>query len=172
MDRGQLLAALEMFAKNWLAHDGCWFLAAEAELGMEAAIRLDAVTWERFAQAEARRIVEAFELPRGGGLDALERALSLRMYALINEQHCEWSEDRSTLRFRMDVCRVQETRRRKGLDDFPCSSVGIVEFTAFAKTIDPRICTRCLHCPPDAAEGKYCGWEFSVGNDDAEESPR
>ncbi len=172
MDREQLLAALTIFAKNWLAHDGCWFLAAEAELGMEAAIRLDAVAWERFAQAEARRIVEAFELPRGGGLDALERALSLRMYALINEQHCEWSEDRSTLRFRMDVCRVQEARRRKGLDDFPCASVGIVEFTAFARTIDPRIRTRCLHCPPDAAEGKYCGWEFSVGNDDAEESPR
>ena len=66
MGREELLAALEMFAKNWLAHDGCWFLAAEAELGMEAAIR----------------------------------------------------------------------------------------------------------CPPDAPEGKYCAWEFSVGDDDAEEPQR
>jgi hypothetical protein len=172
MDREQLLAALAMFAKNWLAHDGCWFLAAEAELGMEAAIRLDAAAWGRFAHAEARRIAEGFGLPRDGGLETLERALGLRMYSLINEQHCEWSADRSTLRFRMDVCRVQETRRRKGLDDFPCSSVGIVEFTAFARTIDPRIRTRCLYCPPDAAEGKYCAWEFSVGDDDAEEPPR
>jgi len=172
MDREQLLAALAMFAKNWLAHDGCWFLAVEAEVGMEAAIRLDAAAWGRFAHAEARRIAEGFALPRDGGLETLERALGLRMYALINEQHCEWSADRSTLRFQMDVCRVQETRRRKGLDDFPCSSVGIVEFTAFARTIDPRIRTRCLHCPPDAAEGKYCAWEFSVGDDVAEEPPR
>jgi hypothetical protein len=172
MDSEQLLAALEMFAKNWLAHDGCWFLAAEAELGMEAAIRLDAASWERFAAAEARRILEGFGVPRGGGLDALERALSLRMYALINEQHAEWSPDRTTLRFVMDVCRVQETRRRKGLDDFPCASVGIVEFSTFARTVDPRIQTRCLHCPPDAPEGTYCAWEFTLGDDDAEEPPR
>ena len=29
MNREELLRALEMFAKNWLAHDGCSFLAAE-----------------------------------------------------------------------------------------------------------------------------------------------
>ena len=171
MDRDELLKALEMFAKNWLAHDGCWFLAAEDELGMEAAIRLDAAAWGRFAAAEARRLLSGFDIPAGGGLDSLERALSLRMYAVINEQHLEWSEDRLTLRFFMDVCRVQETRRRKGLDDFPCASVGIVEFSTFARTVDPAIRTRCLHCPPDATEGKYCGWEFSIGNEDAEDGP-
>ena len=45
-------------------------------------------------------------------------------------------------------------------------------FAAFARPVDPRIRTRCLHCPPDAAEGKHCAWEFSVEDDDAEESPR
>jgi hypothetical protein len=169
MEREQLLAALEMFAKNWLAHDGCWFLAAEDELGMEAAIRLDAVAWGRFAAAEARRLMAGFAIAPGGGLEALAKALSLRMYAVINEQHLEWSEDRSKLRFFMDVCRVQETRRRKGLEDFPCASVGIVEFSTFARTIDPRIRTRCLHCPPDTPEGKYCGWEFSIEDHDAED---
>ena len=168
MDREQLLAALEMFAKNWLAHDGCWFLAAEDELGMEAAIRLDAAAWGRFAQAEARRLMAGFGIPANGGLEALATALEHRMYAVINEQHLEWSQDRKTLRFVMDVCRVQETRRRKGLADFPCASVGIVEFSTFARTIDERIVTRCLHCPPDAPEGKYCGWEFSI-EDDAED---
>ncbi len=160
MSREQLLKALEMFAKNWLAHDGCWFLAAEERLGMEAAIELDAVAWARFAAAEARRIVTSFDLPPQGGLDALETALGLRMYAVINAQHAEWSADRRTLRFSMDVCRVQETRRRKGLADFPCKSVGMVEFETFARTVDPRIGTTCLHCPPEAPPGKYCAWEF------------
>ena len=41
MDRDELLLALEMFAKNWLAHDGCWFLAAEEQYGMDAAIALE-----------------------------------------------------------------------------------------------------------------------------------
>src|SRR5512146_1415749 len=162
MGREELLRALEMFAKNWLAHDGCWFLAAEERLGMQAAIELDTDSWARFAAAEARRIITTFDIPKQGGLAALEKALGLRMYAVINAQRLEWSADRRTLRFFMDVCRVQETRRRKGLPDFPCKSVGTVEFETFAQTVDSRIRTKCLHCPPDAPEGKYCGWEFSV----------
>src|SRR5512146_2240033 len=162
LTREQLLKALEMFAKNWLAHDGCWFLAAEERLGMEVAIELDVGSWARFAASEARRILATFGIPPNGGLAALEQALALRMYALINAQRIEWSADRRTLRFFMDVCRVQETRRRKGLPDFPCKSVGTVEFANFARTVDPRIRTRCLHCPPAAPSGKYCGWEFTI----------
>ena len=165
MSREELVRALEMFAKNWLAHDGCWFLAAEERLGMEAAIELDTRAWERFAEAEARRIMATFHLPHQGGLEALETALGLRMYSLINTQRLEWADDRTRLRFFMDVCRVQETRRRKGLPDFPCKSVGTVEFETFARTIDPRIHTTCLHCPPETPEGKYCAWEFSIGED-------
>lgn len=162
MSRAELLKALEMFAKNWLAHDGCWFLAVEGKLGLEEAIELDRRAWERFAAAEARRLMSSFDLPENGGLETLKQALALRMYAVINRQHSEWFEDRKRLRFVMDVCRVQETRRRKGLDDFPCKTVGIAEFTTFARTIDPRIRTTCLHCPPDAQDGQYCGWEFSL----------
>jgi len=170
LSREELLRALEAFAKNWLAHDGCWFLAAEGKLGLDAAIELDARAWERFAGVEARRIMETFGIPPRGGLAALERALALRMYALINQQHAEWSVDRRTLRFVMDRCRVQETRRQKGLDPFPCRPVGTVEFTTFVSTLDPRIVTTCLHCPPDAPLGAACAWEFTLApseDDDA-----
>ena len=162
MTREELLLALEMFAKNWLAHDGCWFLATEESLGIGAAIELDTIAWQRFAATEANRIMMTFSIPPAGGLEALERALSLRQYSLINTQRTEWSKDGQRLRIFMDVCRVQETRRRKGLADFPCKSVGTVEFETFARTVDPRIHTRCLHCPPESPEGKYCGWEFSL----------
>jgi hypothetical protein len=163
MSREDLMKALEMFAKNWLAHDGCWFLAAERQHGLEAAIRLDTESWAQFAVVEARRIMNTFGFPAGGGLEVLEKALALRMYVLINDQRSEWRNGR--LRFYMDVCRVQETRRRKGLPDFPCKPVGTVEFSTFARTIDPRISTACLHCPPDAPEGRYCGWEFTLNGD-------
>lgn len=147
MSREELLRALEMFAKNWLAHDGCWFLAAEEHFNMETAIELDARSWKRFAAAEARRIMTTFDIPANGGLPALEKALGLRLYAVINSQRTEWSTDRRCLRFFMDVCRVQEARRRKDLPDFPCKSVGTTEFETFASTVDPRIRTTCLHCP-------------------------
>lgn len=163
MGRDELLSALAMFARNWLAHDGSWFLAAEERFGMEAAIELDARSWARFAAAEARRIMATFDLPAGGGLPALEEALGLRLYSVVNAQRVEWSVDRQRLRFFMDQCRVQDTRRRKGLPDFPCRPVGTVEFETFARTIDPRIVTKCLRCPPDAPEAQSCAWEFTLG---------
>jgi len=167
MSREELLQALEMFAKNWLAHDGCWFLAAEQRFDIDTAIDLDTRAWAQFAAIEARRITTTFDVPANGGLAALEKALALRMYSVINAQHAEVCEDGRCLRFVMDVCRVQEARRRKGLADFPCKSVGIVEFSTFAKTVDPRIQTKCVHCPPEAPEGKYCAWEFRL-----EQAPR
>lgn len=164
MTREDLLRALDMFAKNWLAHDGCWFLAAEERLGMDTAISLDADSWRRFAAAEARRVMDTFGQPGLEGLEALERALAHRMYSFINEQHAEWSEDRKELTFVMDRCRVQETRRRKGLPDFPCRPVGEVEFSAFSATVDPRIRVQCRHCPPDAKDGQYCAWTFRLND--------
>ncbi len=162
MSHEELLRALEMFAKNWLAHDGCWFLACEAAVGLQKAIEFDRQAWRQFAAVEARRIMQTFNVPQNGGLKALEQALNLRMYSLINEQHTEWSEGGQCLRFSMDICRVQETRRRKGLADFPCKPVGEAEFTTFAETVDARIRTRCIHCPPEAPEGNYCAWEFRM----------
>ena len=162
MGRDELLGVVEMFAKNWLAHDGCWFLAAEERFGIETAIELDAASWARFAQVEARRIMATFNIPPAGGLLALEKALGLRLYSAVNTQRVEWSEDRMQLRFFMDECRVQHARRRKGLAPFPCKRVGMVEFRTFAETIDPRISTTCLHCPPDAPGDRYCGWEFTL----------
>ena len=65
LDRDGLFKALDVFAKNWLAHDGSWFLAAEERYGMETAMELDAAAWHRFAAAEARRIMETYTIPKG-----------------------------------------------------------------------------------------------------------
>ena len=162
LDRDGLLRALEVFASNWLAHDGCWFLAAEERFGMEAAIALDTASWRRFAAAEAKRIMAAFAIPPGGGLESLRQALAYRMYSFINPWKTEVSPDGDRLRFFMESCRVQDTRRRKGLPDFPCKGVGQVEFETFARTVDPRIQTTCLHCPPDPEAEGHCGWEFRL----------
>ena len=98
----------------------------------------------------------------GGGIPALLECLNHRLYARLNlQQAIEVSDSRAV--FRMVDCRVQSARKRKGLDDFPCKSVGIVEYSEFARTIDPRIQTRCIACPPDAhPEEFWCAWEFTL----------
>ena len=68
--------------------------------------------------------------------------------------------------FRMNKCRVQDARKRHGLKDFPCKSVGIVEYSTFARTIDPRLKCRCVACPPDDHPDQwYCSWEFTLEDD-------
>ena len=161
LSREELLKVVKMFAKNWLAHDGSWFLAAEEKFGMETAVELDINSWERFAVAEAKRIKSEIGLPDNGGLMALEKALQYRMYSAINKQQIEFV-DENTLVFRMVECRVQSTRMRKGLPPFACKPVGVVEFGKFARTIDPRIKTSVISCPPDPIRDFYCGWKFTL----------
>ena len=130
LDKETLVDLLEDAAKNWLAHDGLWFQAVEKEFGMDAALKLDAKAWKIFTQLEAKRIMHHLGIAPGGGIEALEQALQYRLYARINEQSMYRVDDR-TLRFEMNACRVQTARERKGLPDFPCKSVGIVEYAYF-----------------------------------------
>jgi len=63
----------------------------------------------------------------------------------------------------MNDCRVQSVLKRHRLPDFPCKSVGLVEYPEFAKTIDPRIKTTCIACPPDDHPDEYyCAWKFYI----------
>ncbi len=162
MTKEQLIALVVDDAKNWLAHDGLWFQAVERAHGLEAAIEADRAAWEKFTVIEAQRILARLGLKPGGGIPALLECLKHRLYARLNDQDAiEVTDTRAV--FRMVDCRVQSTRRRKGLADFPCKSVGIVEYTEFARAIDPRIRTRCVACPPDAAPRDYfCAWEFTL----------
>lgn len=168
LSREQLVDMLEDAAKLWLAHDGLWFQAVEKHHGMDQAIQLDGEAWERFTAIEAKRIMARHQIAPRGGVPALAKALSLRLYAYINEQEIVEQDDKHLV-FRMNKCRVQSARHRKGLADFPCKSVGIIEYSGFAKTIDPRFETRCLYCPPDKHPANAsCAWEFVLNDVDDE----
>ena len=101
-------------------------------------------------------------IEEGCGIPALAKALGLRLYAFINEQEIVEQSDEHLV-FRMNDCRVQSARKKKGLSDFPCKPVGLVEYAGFASTIDPLIQTRCIGCPPDDhPDDWYCAWEFRL----------
>ncbi len=162
LTKEELMDYIEDVSKNWLAIDGTWFQAVEKELGLEKAIEFDVAQWKRFTVIEAKRIMRRFNIPENGGITALVKALNYRVYANINVQETvEISENRCV--FRMNNCRVQSARKRRNLPDFPCKPVGIIEYEDFAKTIDPRIKTKCICCPPDRhPENYYCAWEFTI----------
>ncbi len=162
MDRETLLKIIDAYAKAWQAMDGAYFLSLEKKYGMDVAMEMDREAWRIFSPIEAKRIMREFGVKEGGGLKSLEQALKFRVYAALNKQSIKWEGDNKLI-FTMNSCRVQVARERKGLPDFPCKSVGIIEYTEFAKTIDPRIKTRCIFCPPDEhPDDAYCSWEFTL----------
>ena len=162
LSKQELMDYVEDISKNWLAIDGTWFQAVETEYGLEKALELDVKQWKRFTIIEAKRIMHRFNISENGGIPALMKALKYRVSANINIQEIlEVSEDRCV--FRMIDCRVQSARKRRGLPDFPCKQVGVIEYGLFAKTIDPRIETKCIACPPDNHPDDYwCAWEFTI----------
>ena len=162
LSKEELIEYIEDLSKNWLAHDGLWFLAVEKKFGLETAIELDREAWKTFTIIEAKRIMKRFGIPENGGLEGLKKAVKYRLYSNINVQEIKDASEHG-FTFQMSDCRVQAARKRKGLSDFPCKRVGIVEYTNFAKTIDPRIQTECVACPPDPHPDEFwCCWKFSL----------
>ena len=162
LSREELIKIIIDDAKNWLAHDGLWFQAVEREFGQEAAIAVDEEAWRYFTAIEAKRIMTLLSMEPGGGIPALLTCLDRRLYARLNTQEIvEVTDTRAVLR--MTSCRVQTARQRSGLGTFPCKSVGVIEYTEFARVVDPRIRVNCLTCPPDEVpEGYWCAWEFTI----------
>ncbi len=163
MPREGLTQLLEAACANWLANDGVWFQAVEFKDGMNDAKRCNDSCWGQFSPIEAWSIKRFLGLPERPGLDGLRRALNFRIYAQINTQSTV-ADGPGSIIFRMNECRVQSARRRKGLPDYPCKSAGLVEYTYFARAIDERIRTECIGCPPDAHPDEwYCAWRFTLG---------
>ena len=162
LSRDDLMELTTIYAKNWLAHDGSWFLAIEDAFNMDTAIDMDREAWRRFTVVEARRLMAFLQLGENPGLAGLKKALGFRLYAALNEDSCE-QPNAYTLIYKVKTCRVQAARKRKGLPYFPCKSVGIVEYGLFAKTIDARIETKAVSCHPDVTDTDHnCIWKFTM----------
>ncbi len=162
MDRRSLDELRDSITKNWLVNDGIWFQAIEFKNGMDEAKRCNDSCWAHFSPVEAASIMKFLGLPENSGLEGLKQALEFRLYSCINKQTVKFEGENSVVLY-MNDCRVQSARKRKGLDDYPCKSGGVTEYRTFAETIDERIKTECIGCPPDDHPDEwFCGWRFSM----------
>jgi len=162
MPKEKLEALIEGLGTNWLAGDGVWFQAVESEQGMLDAKRCNDSCWAWFSPFEAWSIKRLLNLPEQAGIEGLKKALQYRMYAKINVQSII-DESPDSILFQMNDCRVQSARKSKGMEDYPCKSAGLVEYTNFARAIDSRIKTQCIGCPPDVHPDEwFCAWRFSI----------
>ncbi|MBU8849791.1 MAG: cytosolic protein [Desulfobacterales bacterium] len=160
MEEDKIKALMGAIGKNWLVNDGVWFQSVEFDNGMNDAKRCNDSCWAQFSPYEAFAIKKFLNLDDQCGLEGLKKALSFRMYSFINVQSIV-DEGPKSFVFQMNDCRVQSARKRKQLDDYPCKSAGLVEYAYFARSIDKRIETECVGCPPDDhPEEWFCAWRF------------
>ena len=164
LTKDELIELVTIYSKDWLACDGLWFQACEKACGMEFAMERDQEIWRSFTVTEARRIKKFLKLDEHPGLEGLEKAMRLRLYANINRESYEYKDGK--LIYRTIDCDVQMKRQDKGLEWHPCKAIGVIEFPDFAKVIDERIECRCISCYPELAEGYdgCCAWEFSMAS--------
>ena len=159
--REQLLSLIQIYCKDWLAMDGVWFQEVEKTYGMDAAMECDEAIWRRFTIIEAEKIKKFLQLPAHPGLEGLERAMRLRLYANINRE--EYVREGNTLLYRTLDCRVQSARRRKGMEPHPCIRAGIPQHAGFACAIDDRITCEPVSCWPEVTDPSCaCSWRFTL----------
>jgi hypothetical protein len=160
--REELISLIEIYSKHCLAMDGVWFQSIEKKLGMDEAMEHDVNIWRAFSRIEAQRIKEFLKLPDNSGIEGLKQALSLRFYANVNEDEMIIPNENELI-YRMLDCRVQNARKRKGMEFHPCKPVGVVEYSVFAKEIDSRFECEALSCYPDITDDTCnCSWKFTL----------
>jgi len=160
LSKGTLVKLVEMYSRNWQTLDGLWFRNVEDRFGLDVAVELDLKSWQRQSQIEARRIKEALNITQGGLLTILKalRFMSWQITSPLFECDEETSEK---VVFHYSRCAVQEGRRRKGKDEFPCKPMKLMLLSNLAGEIEPRAEVRCFICPPDPhPEDFWCKWEL------------
>lgn len=148
LSREDLARLVIDFFHRTMVHHTLWFREVEHRMGMANALDVPGAAWEKSYAVQMKR---------------LSQALGFRLYVGINIQTIV-EDGPENLVFRMNNCRVQAARKKKGLADYHCKSGGLVEYRGFAEAIDPRIRTSCIACPPDAhPEEWFCAWRFTLG---------
>jgi len=161
MPQDKMIKLIDALCLNWLTADGVWFQSIENRHDMWTSKLCNDAGWMKFSPLEAHIIQSFLGLPYHAGLEGLKRALEFRLCSRINQQNIEISDN--SLILRTTNCRVQNARKRKGLQEYPCRSAGLAEYTTFASVIDSRINTECLGCPPYNGSSDWaCAWKFSI----------
>jgi hypothetical protein len=147
--------------RNLWAVDGLYFLGIEEAYGTETATAIDQHVWEIMGKIEARKLKEFLDI-KTTDIPSMMKALRYSSWALDLEDK-EIIVIKHSGIIKNIRCRVQNTRREKGLSEFGCKPVRLGFLKAFAKEFNPEIIVKCIVCPPDKhPDALWCQWEFSL----------
>ncbi len=160
--RDKLPNFIFMHLRNMWSVDGLYFIGIEERWGTSAATEVDRFVWEVMGKIEARRIKQLMGI-EGRDVASVIEALRYSGWALDLEDKEIILENKNKGVVRNRNCRVQNTRIKKGLGEFPCKQVRWGFLKAFAKEFNPDIKVECSVCPPDKhPDNLWCEWIFKL----------
>ena len=150
-----------MQLRNLWAVDGLYFLCIEDAYGTKAATTIDQHVWEVMGKIEARKLKEFLHIT-STDIPSMMNVLLYSTWVLDLEDK-EIKVTKNSAIIKNIRCRVQNTRKEKGLSEFECKPVRLGFLQAFAKEFNPDIVVKCTICPPDQhPENLWCQWEFHL----------
>jgi hypothetical protein len=162
MPTERLLDLFFLQIRNIWRVDGLYFLGIEKRFGTDVTTEIDAEVWKIMATIEAKNLRQMFKIDENPDLATILHLLRKSSWAL--DQPFKTIDVGANLAsLRINKCRTQEARLRKGLPEFPCKKVRFGYLRSFARALNPKAEVKCLVCPPDQhPEGLWCEWAFSL----------
>jgi len=147
MSKDELVELLFIQMRNLWAVDGLYYLGIEEMYGTEGATEIDCKVWLGIKESDIPTLMEALRMT-SWSLD-------------LEDKEIEVEKDKGI--FKNINCRVQKTRIKKGLKEFPCKNVRWGYLKSFAKEFNRNVVVECKVCPPDKhTENLWCEWEFRI----------
>lgn len=160
LSKDELVALIEEYAKLYMALDGLWFLAVENGYGHDMAEKLDIEVWKSLIPMEAKRVVNARKLTKGG-IEAVIEAFKFRPSFLTKEYEVIKRKNKAVVR--VNKCRSLHAMERDKREVSSCLKVLQDAYPRFAKSIDSRIKFQVRKAPPrKSADDTCCEWEIEI----------
>jgi hypothetical protein len=162
LTENQLKDLFFVHIRDMWAVDGLYFLGIESRFGTESAIEIDRQVWESMGAIECKRLIKIFNVQEDRPFDKFVDLIKAASWFLdLENKDLKYDSGVNKITITNFRCRVQNTRLKKGLSEFPCKPVRFGFMESFAKTYNPNIKVNCIICPPDEhPEDLWCQWEF------------